>query len=454
MNYVILIAEDDLIGRETLVEAFTERGYKVRPAVDGNAAMSILQSEEIDLVITDLVMPGVDGMRLLEAAVTICPVILITAHGTVDNAVQAMKLGAFDFVTKPIHLPHLFALTERALQMTTLARENEALRQRVEDVYDFANMIGRAPVMRTVFQQIKQVASADTTVCILGDSGTGKELVANAIHQHSRRADRPYNKVNCAAISENLLESELFGHEKGAFTGAIKQRKGRFERAHGGTLLLDEISEMSPALQAKLLRVLQGQEFERVGGNEMLKVDARVLVATNADLKAKIQEGSFREDLYYRVSVFPIQLPPLRDRRDDIPLLVDHFLRQQAQRMNKSIDGIRPDALDVLVQYDWPGNIRELQNAIERACVIVAEGKAISRGHLPPEVIQPTSELAGVDPAHPAAELPDTTMDELERMAIEQALVKCNGNRTKAAKTLNIGVKTLYRKVEKYGIRL
>jgi len=454
MKFKILIAEDDLTGRETLAEAFVDRGYEPITAVNGNDALSILNSEEIDLVVTDLVMPGVDGMHVLKEAVAICPVILITAHGTVDNAVDAMKLGAFDFVSKPIHLPHLFALVERALQMATLAHENENLRKRVEVTYDFETMVGRTSVMRSIFEQIKLVGQTDTTVCILGESGTGKELVANAIHQHSRRSGKPFIKVNCAAISENLLESELFGHEKGAFTGAMKQRRGRFELADAGTLLLDEISEMSPALQSKLLRILQEQEFERVGGTETLKVDVRIITASNADLQEKITEGNFREDLYYRISVFPIHLPPLHERRDDIPLLIDHFLRSHTEKMNKKINGIRSDALELMINYDWPGNIRQLQNAIERSCVMVSENQSIEPKHLPHELISDkvfqNSESKII--SDESSILPEKTMEELEEMAIRQSLQKHDGNRSQTAKALNIGLKTLYRKIEKYGI--
>ena len=454
MKFKILIAEDDLTGRETLAEAFADRGYKPVTAVNGNDALSILKSEEIDLVVTDLVMPGADGMRVLEEAVAICPVILITAHGTVDNAVDAMKLGAFDFVSKPIHLPHLFALVERALQMETLTRENENLRKRVEITYDFETMIGRTAVMRSIFEQIKLVGQTDTTVCILGESGTGKELVANAIHQHSRRSAKPFIKVNCAAISENLLESELFGHEKGSFTGAMKQRRGRFELADGGTLLLDEISEMSPALQSKLLRILQEQEFERVGGTETLKVNVRIIAASNANLQERISEGTFREDLYYRISVFPIHLPPLHERRDDISLLIDHFLRSHTEKMNKRINGISAEALELMINYDWPGNIRQLQNAVERSCVMVSENQRIEPKHLPPELISEKNSRNSENKiiSDESSILPEKTIDELEEMAIRQSLQKHDGNRAQTAKALDIGLKTLYRKIEKYEI--
>ena len=461
MNYVVLIAEDDPTGRETLVEAFADKGYQTRVATDGAAALALLKTEEIDLVVTDLVMPRADGHAVVQAAVAAkCPVVLVTAHGTVDHAVKAMKNGVFDFIEKPINLEHLFAVAEKALQMKSLTEENTSLRARVTQAYNFGEMIGKTAAMRAVFDQIKLVAPTDTTVCILGESGTGKELVANAIHQHSRRAAKPFVKVNCAAISEHLLESELFGHEKGAFTGAIKERKGRFELADGGTLLLDEISEMSAALQAKLLRVLQEQRFERVGSSDTIGVDVRVIVATNADLQERIRATSFREDLYYRVSVFPVALPPLRERREDIPLLIDHFIRRNVTNMAKDIRGIAPDALDALTNYGWPGNVRQLQNALERACVMVPAGSAIGLGHLPAEAQQqPVQDAARPSPqavtsssASSSMNLPDTTIDELERMAIEQALARHNGNRTAAARALNIGTKTLYRKIEKYRI--
>ncbi|NLF38547.1 sigma-54-dependent Fis family transcriptional regulator [bacterium] len=465
MKYSILLAEDDVTSRETLEEALTDRGYRVTAAADGAAALAALDGGEFDLVITDLKMPGVDGLVLLERAAARCPVILITAFGTVDTAVQAMKIGAFDFVTKPLHMPHLFALVERALQMRALECENKLLRDRVGHAFDFGAMIGRSPLMRDVFQLITQVAPTDATVCLLGESGTGKELVANAVHQHSRRADKPFIKVNCAAIAATLLESELFGHEKGSFTGAVQQRKGRFELADGGTLLLDEISEMSPELQAKLLRILQEQSFERVGGSTTLRVDVRVIAATNADLRARIAEGKFREDLYYRISVFPIPIPPLRARRDDIPLLVDHFIRLHSASMKKTIGGISPAALDAIIAHDWPGNVRQLENAIERACVMAREGQSIDLAHLPPDVSGRAAQAAPalVPPALPAQQpapaaaaaaaplLPaDATMDDLERMAIEQALMRSKGNRTQAARALKIGLKTLYRKIEKY----
>ena len=460
MNYTILIVEDDQTARETLVEAFGEKGYKVYEAETGTQALAIIEQQSLDLVITDLVLPGVDGMQLLERAAAVCPVILMTAYGSVDNAVAAMKLGAFDFISKPLNIHHLFALTERALQMRSLSQENENLRERVEQTYDFSGMIGRTKPMQTVFQQIRQVAPTDTTVCILGESGTGKELVANAIHQHSRRSAKPFIKINCAAIPENLLESEIFGHEKGSFTGAVKQRKGKFELADGGTILLDEISEMDQSLQAKLLRVLQEQEFERVGGSETLKLDVRVVVSTNANLAERIKAGSFREDLFYRVSVFTIQLPPLKERAEDVPLLADFFLRAFSRNLNKTINGITPGALDTLVRYSWPGNIRQMQNAIERACVMVPEGKAIDIQYLPPEMLSyekaavPSEPAAAATVQEPVIEtrLPDVTMDEIEKMAIEQALEKYNGNRTQAARALNIGVKTLYRKIEKYNL--
>ncbi|MCX7847868.1 MAG: sigma-54 dependent transcriptional regulator [bacterium] len=452
MQYTVLIAEDDVTGRETLAEAFSERGYSVVTAEDGRRACEMIEEEDPDVIITDLVLPGVDGMEVLQRASGRCPVILITAHGTIDNAVQAMKAGAFDFVTKPVNLGHLFALVERALQMRVMARENEELRARVRARCGFGEMIGRTAGMQMVFQQIKQVAPTDTTVCIMGESGTGKELVANAIHEHSRRAGKAFVKVNCAAITETLLESELFGHEKGSFTGAWKQRKGRFELADGGTILLDEIAEMSPALQAKLLRVLQEQTFERVGGTETLRVDVRVIVATNADLRERIKQGTFREDLYYRVSVFPIVLPPLRERKEDIPLLVDHFVQEYAAEMRKEFRGISRAAMEKLIAYEWPGNIRQLQNAVERACVMAPCGGMIEVEHLPPEVVA-GERIGEVVKGSGSVELPHATMDELERMAIEQALVRCGWNRTAAARMLNIGTKTLYRKMERYGIR-
>lgn len=451
MSACILIVEDDLTSRETLEEALSDEGYTTLTAQDGETALKIMKENTVDLVITDLKMPGISGMSVLKECVAACPVILITAHGSVDHAVEAMKCGAFDFVTKPLNLPHLFALIERALEMRTLTQENTELKASLTPGGDFHGIIGRSPLMKQLYTQIEQVAPTDATVCIMGESGTGKELIADAIHHCSGRKDKPFIKVNCAAIAENLLESELFGHEKGSFTGAHSRRHGKFERADGGTLMLDEISEMAAPLQAKLLRILQEQSFERVGGSEQLDVDVRVIAATNADLHERIEEGSFREDLYYRITVFPLHVPPLRQRTDDIPYLVEYFIHSQSKAMNKTITGITSSALDMLCAHRWPGNVRELENTIARACVIASNDGKIDVEHIP-ALHGISSSASSASRGSLTSQLPNTTIDELERMAIEQALERFDGNKSQAAKSLGIGVKTLYRKLEKYSI--
>jgi two-component system, NtrC family, response regulator HydG len=444
----ILVVDDDRTGRETLVDALTEHGYEVMSAATGPEALELLRQNDIDMVLTDLRMPGMDGLEVLTRAKKIRPdvfVILVTAFATVDTAIAAMKKGAYDYVMKPIDLRSLLVLLERAGQSRDLILENRQLKDQLGEKYDFSNIIGRSPVMQAIYDQIRQVADTHAVVLIEGESGTGKELVANAIHVNSSRRERPFIKVNCAALPETLLESELFGHERGAFTGALEQRKGRFELADGGTLFLDEIADLSPGTQAKLLRVLQNYEFERVGGTQTLHVDVRIIAATNADLSERVKQGRFREDLYYRLRVVPLMMPPLRDRRDDIPLLAAHFCKRYAERNHKDVRGISAEAMNVLTTYPWPGNVRELQNCIENMVVMSTESM-LGPELLPIEVQQTTV-------ASDEAGLPiGLSMRQLEEKAIRETLARAGGNRKQAAAILGISLRTLHRKINEYGI--
>ncbi|HQG45126.1 MAG TPA: sigma-54 dependent transcriptional regulator, partial [bacterium] len=375
------------------------------------------------------------------------PVIMMTAHGTIERAVQSMKAGAYDFLTKPFARDRLLVTVNNALMNSSLRREVDELRSELKSKYAFANIIGQSGVMQDVFRAVEKVFSSNVTVLIQGESGTGKELIARAIHYNSAaRASKPFVAVNCSALPESLLESELFGHEKGAFTGALGRRIGKFEQANGGTIFLDEIGLMTPATQSKLLRVLQEREFERVGGNELVKVDVRVISATNKDLEEEMKKGEFREDLYYRISVFPIKLPPLRERREDIPLLAGHFLQKFARQEGKSIEGITPDALDLMMAYHWPGNVRELENAMERATVL-ANGTEISAKDLPAAV-----RSLGEKRIYESDNTLASWIEKLEEEALRQALLECEGNISQTAKKLGIGRATIYRKAKKYGL--
>jgi len=461
---VVLVVDDDAVGRDSLAEAVNEMGYRALAAASGDEAMAVLEREAVDLVLTDLRMPDMDGLELLARVRqhdSKIFVILVTAYATVGTAVEAMKRGAFNYIIKPIDLEHLKAHLENAFGAQDLLLENILLRERLEHLSATPELIGRSFGMRKVIDLINQVADTQSTILIRGESGTGKELVANAIHRKSRRADGPFVKVNCAALTESLLESELFGHEEGAFTGATRQRQGRFELADGGTIFLDEVSELSPATQAKLLRVLQNREFERLGGTETLAVDVRVIAATNADLEARVQENLFRRDLYFRLNVVPIYIPPLRKRRDDIPLLVHTFLRRFAERNDKGVTGISHEALQRLMEHSWPGNVRELENCIERM-VVMAGKKILDVDDLPPETFppQPRRSRPGEgapedDAAARRGTLPSLagfSLGELEERAIRDTLASTGGNRTEAAKTLGISLATLHRRIEEYGI--
>src|SRR6187431_3324546 len=376
----ILVADDHDALRRGLALSLTTAGHEVDEAGNGNAALERLHEGYFDVVVSDLKMGGSDGLDVLRTTKTLHPtasVILMTAFGSVTTAVEAMKHGAFDYVQKPFELEEMEVKVEKALELKRLRNELDYLRNERQENYDFDKIVGASETLQRVLGVVRKVAKSNSTVLIRGETGTGKELIAGAIHHNSLRAARNFVKVNCAALQENLLESELFGHEKGAFTGADKQRIGRFEQADGGTLFLDEIGDMSPSTQAKILRVLQEHEFERLGGTRTLRVDVRLIAATNRDLPAMVQSGHFREDLYYRLNVVSIEMPPLRERKDDIAALSNFFIRRFAGELKKKIQGLEPDALKLLMRYQWPGNIRELENTIERA-ILLAEGRAIA----------------------------------------------------------------------------
>jgi DNA-binding NtrC family response regulator len=454
----ILIAEDDQRTRADLQKLLGREGMTVEAVADGRKALDTL-TESINrysIFLTDLKMPGLDGLALVDEIqkrrlpVT---VIVMTAFGTVDQAVQAMKLGAADFLTKPIDPDHLRLVIERALRERSLLDEVLYLREEMENRYSFQNIISKSPRMEAIFELITNVAHTTTTVLVEGPTGTGKEMVAKAIHQASSKIrPGPFIAVNCAALPENLLETELFGHEKGAFTGAISQRQGRFEIANGGTLFLDEIGEIAPGIQAKLLRVLQDKCFERVGGSKSIEVDVRLIAATNRSLARQVKKGTFRDDLYYRVNVVRIELPPLTERTEDIPLLAAHFAKKYA-RPGEPPKVISPDAMEILVNYRWPGNVRELENVIERACVI-AKKKTIEAEHLSPELTRPPHERSPlkIDLAKPLPELLREATSRIEKQYIQKALEKTAGNVSRCAELCGLSRRSLTSKIAEYEI--
>ncbi|HTX71775.1 MAG TPA: sigma-54 dependent transcriptional regulator [Rectinemataceae bacterium] len=447
MRFTILIADDEKNIREGLAEAFALDGYTTRTAADGGEALRIVESGDVDLVITDLRMPVKSGTELLKTVVGRypgLPVIVLTGHGTIEDAVTAMRVGAFDFVTKPVNLDHLSLLAKRALEARELARKNRELEAEVESQRRSSSIIGISSEMKKVFDLVRRVAPTRASVMVTGESGVGKELVADAIHNMSPRRDGPLVKVHCAALAESLLESELFGHEKGSFTGAQARKRGRFELANEGTLFLDEIGEINQNVQIKILRVLQERNFERVGGEETVEVDVRIVAATNRDLKKEIAEGRFREDLYYRLNVVNIHVPPLRERRDDIPLLAMAFLREFAEENDKRLEGFDPKARQVLYSYTWPGNVRELRNCVESS-VVMAKGPLVGVEDLPPSIRSSGEEHDIKVPA-------GSSLDEAEKILIRETLAAQGGNKSRTAEVLGIGRKTLYQKIEEYGI--
>lgn len=441
----ILIVDDELSVRDSLSKWFREDGFRVGSAENAGKALTLMNDGPWDVILLDIKMPGMDGLELLKRLGEIdksASVIMITAFAAVDSAVQALKDGAFDYVTKPVDPEHLSHLVQNALRTKKLTDENWRLRQQMSELSGVDEIVGESPQMKKVVDLAKTVAQTDTTVMVRGESGTGKELVARTIHANSARKYFPIITVNCGAVPETLLESELFGHEKGAFTGAQFRRKGKFEMADGGTIFLDEIGTISQKMQVQLLRVLETKQFTRVGGNEMISSDFRVICATNRDLEAAIGDGSFREDLYYRLNVFTIFIPPLRERRVDIPPLVNHFVRKYATLMNKPAIGIDPEAMDLLIRNRWPGNVREIENVIERAMVL-AKQPAIRPGDLPFQLSQ----------LQEAGTKQDDLISTMERIHIARILDKHNWNITHSAEALGIDRVTLYSKISKYGLK-
>ncbi len=443
----ILVVDDEETQRDLLQTVLSGEGYRVETASSGEEALAIASERSFHLAIMDLRMGGMGGLEALRRLRKMSPgtaVLMLTAYASVDSAVEAMRAGALNYLSKPMDIEELKILVEKTLSVNDLVEENESLRAQVGGEIASRSIIGKSPRLLEVLETVRMAAPSDATILILGESGTGKELVADAIHALSRRAAGPLIKVNCAALPETLLESELFGHEKGAFTGAVARREGRFALADGGTLFLDEIAEMSPALQAKVLRVIQDRSFERVGGRETLRVDVRLLVATNRDLEEEVRAGRFREDLYYRLNVIPVVLPSLRDRPEDIPLLAQHFLRRFAERNGKSLRGFTPRALEALTRYGWRGNIRELENLMERVA-IMARGESVDWDDLP-------SNIRGEAPSAGSGVVAGRSLRDLEKEAILRTLELTGGNRSEASRLLGIGRRTLQYKLKDYGI--
>ena len=458
MKPVILVVDDEPAIRLALERLLEGRGYDVESAASGQQAIEHLERSAFDLVITDLTLKPLTGMDVLAHAQQLPadarpPVIMITAYGSERAAVEALQRGAVDYLPKPFDNDELVRIVERALEEHRLRRDVELLRQQVSERYRFGNILGRSPAMQSVFEHIRRVADTDLTVLIRGSSGTGKELVANAIHFNSPRRRRPLVKVNCAAFSRELVESELFGHEQGAFTGATRTRRGKFELADGGSLLLDEIGDMSAETQAKVLRVLQEQAFERVGGNRTIRVDVRILAATNQDLEAAIAEGRFRQDLYYRLAVVPIELPPLKDRAGDLQLLIDHFLKAAAERLDRPLRALSPEARRALAEHSWEGNVRELEHAIEHA-VALAGGDEIGISDLPAVVRAVTAPLAAPVASGNFKQAKELMIEAFERDFITRALERHFGNVTRAAEEIGMYRQQLQTKVAKLGIDL
>lgn len=447
MKFTLLIIDDEKNIIEGLAANFELEGYNVKLAENGKQGLDLISKGDIDLVITDLRMPGITGeevLRKVSSESPGIPVIVLTGHGSIDSAVDAMRNGAYDFLTKPLNLDRLTLIVKRALSTRELSLQHNQLKSEIENKNVLENIIGKSSEMQKVFELVKKVASSKASVLITGESGVGKEVVADAIHKLSPRKDRHCIKVHCAALSENLLESELFGHEKGAFTGADSLVKGRFELAHESSIFLDEIGEINQNVQIKILRVLQEKEFERVGGQETIKVDVRVIAATNRDLEKEVKKGTFREDLYYRLNVIHIHVPPLRERKEDIPLLVSKFIQEFSKENGKEITSIDSQAKSAIFNYDWPGNIRELRNCIESA-VVICSGNQIKLEDLPPNISQVTSDSLINIPSN-------VTLDEAEKIIILQTLAQNKNNKTKTAELLGIGRKTLHRKLEEYGV--
>jgi len=444
----VLVVDDDRANLESVAKIFQREGLNTRTATSGAEALEQLRRPEVSVMVTDLMMPGMDGQELLRATRTIRPdieVVLMTAYGTVETAVSAMKEGAYDFITKPLKRHSLVKAVQKALEKQALVAENRDLKARLADLGapGGRTIVGQSPAFRAFMDTIRQAAPSSATVLLMGESGTGKELAARALHELSTRVKAPFVAVNCAALPESILEAELFGVEKGAFTGAVSRKEGRFERANGGTLFLDEVGELSLSAQVKLLRVLQEGEIERLGGTQTVRVDVRLVAATNKDLQKEVAEARFREDLFYRLNVVEVLIPSLASRREDIPLLADHFLRRYAAKNGKAVRGFSPEALSQLENYAWPGNVRELEHAVERA-VVLSRGEVLDAGDLPESVRR------GPRGAANQLVIPiGTPMEEIERRVIHETLRHTHGDKTLAARLLGIAARTIYRKLER-----
>ena len=441
----ILVVDDEEIVRESLGGWLEKDGYAVERRPDGPSALEAIKAGRWSILIVDLKMPGMDGLQVLEEAKRLQPdlaVVIMTAYATVDTAVAAMKAGAYDYLVKPFDPEELSLMMQKIVAQQTLVRENTVLRQALKQEYRFRDLLSKSPAMQAVFELARTAARSNSTILVLGESGSGKEVLARAIHAESPRAEGPFVAVSCAALTESLLESELFGHERGSFTGAVARRKGKFEAADGGTLFLDEVGDVGPKLQLDLLRVLEERRFHRVGGNDQIEVDVRIVAATNRDLKKAVQEGRFRDDLFYRLNVIPIVIPPLRQRREDVPLLVESFVERLAAEMKKRLDGVSAEAMNALLAHDWPGNVRELRNVLERGAV-VASGAVIQLADL------------GLPSKAEAPPRPGTlaSLEEVEKRHVAAVLGHTAGNVSQAARILGIDRVTLYNKMRKYAIR-
>ncbi|MBU2493305.1 MAG: sigma-54 dependent transcriptional regulator [Bacteroidetes bacterium] len=446
----ILLVDDDQSHRLMLKVNMTDKGYEIFEAEDGDEAIELVMKDFFDLIIMDIKMKNVDGITALKHIKDLSPsipVMIMTAHSSVKTAVEALKLGATEYFVKPLDMDAVCHSVVKTFDYLELQTENKTLKERLKKEFEISSIIGKSKSMRDLFEVLALSAPSDATILILGESGTGKELIANAVHNNSYKKDKPFVKINCAALPENLLESELFGHEKGAFTGAVTKRQGRFELADGGTLFLDEIGDMTLSTQAKILRVLQEGEFERVGGDKTIKVDVRIIAATNKDLELEVDEGNFRKDLFFRLSVVPITLPPLRKRKQDIPLLAEHFLKRYTEKNNRLIRGFTPEAIDKIVRYDWPGNVRELENVIERT-VIMSRENMINPETLPFSLKNSAKADNGTDV------MPGRSIKEVEKELIINTLANTDNNITHTAELLGISRRTLYNKIKEYGIEV
>ncbi len=450
----ILVVDDEKSLLELLSRVFTKEGYRVQVCASGTKAVEILEREDLDLLITDIRLPEMSGMEVLKRSREVrpdVPVIMITAYGNMKQAIEALKMGALDYIVKPFDIEELKITVAKGLEKRRLEQENILLKRDLKERYSFENMIGKSRAMQEIFALIEKIAGTDSTVLITGESGTGKEMAARAIHVHSRRAERPFVSINCAALPENLLESELFGHVKGSFTGAVSDKKGMFEVAQRGTLFLDEVAEMSPWTQVKLLRAIQERRIRRVGGTEEIPVDVRIIAATNQDLKKRMEEGKFREELFYRLNVISFEMPPLRRRVEDIPLLVQHFLQIYCSKMGKKTKRVSPEAMSLLEMYSWPGNVRELENVIERV-VAIEDRETITPASLPPEIVTPVKKDETRILFEPGFNLMDH-LDGIAKRYLRQACLATNWNMKQAASLLGISYRSIRYLLDKYRLK-